>query len=77
MKSFKDVKENVEKGEEALTCLKKQEFDFTEFWIDDILSDSEGLPDHLRLQGNEESTDVHEPLHSYKDYVTDGEKGTV
>ena len=77
MKSFKDSKKFIKKGEEALKCLERKEFDFTEFWFDDILSDIEDLPAHLRHQDNEESTDVHENLHSYKDYATDGEKGTV
>ena len=77
MNTFKDVKEDVEKGEEALKCLEENEFDFTEFWFDDILSDTEDLPDHLRLQYKEDRTDVCEPLHSYQDYVTDGEKGNV
>ena len=77
MNTFKHIKDNVEKGEEASRCLEEQEFDFTEFWFDDILSDSEDLPDHLRIQDKEDGRDVHEHLHSYKDYMTDGEQGTV
>ena len=77
MSTFKGVKEDVEKGEEALKCLEETEFDVTEFWFDDMISDIEDLPDHLRLQYKEDSKDVHEPLQCYKDYMTDGEKGTV
>jgi hypothetical protein len=77
MSTFKEAKEDVEKGGEALKCLEEKEFDSTEFWFDDILSDDEDLSDHLRLQYKEDCRDVHEPLHSYKDYMTDCEKGTV
>ena len=66
--------EEEHKAQQCFENNDNADFDFQEFWFDDILEGDE-QPDHLRLQNSRDSEDAYEPFHSYTHYIQDGSKG--
>ena len=61
--------ETIETGEEAVEPFHDREFDFREFWCDDIFTIGEDLPDHLRIDMHEdEDGNAMDHFHSFKSH---------
>ena len=76
--SFHCSQDVDEEGDEALQSIEEKsndEFEFEEFWFDDVLSGAAELPEHLKLQSSKDYEEVCEPFTPQTHYILECENG--
>ena len=53
---------------DLMVLFQEDEFDYSQFWFDDVLTTKGYIPDHLRLEISKEESDEEEPFHSLRLY---------